>query len=95
MIPSLCRDNMDVIMMVGYETDTQFHWVVFSWRKNGTSCLLFYSAAQEFKSECVNLSTSQTYKNLLLLERARNAEDERRKQHDWLVMSDTHMGGRD
>lgn len=53
MIPSLCRDNMDVIMMVGYEIDTQFHWVVFSWRKNGTSCLLFYSAAQEFKSECV------------------------------------------
>lgn len=30
MIPSLCRDNMDVIMMVGYEIDTQFHWVVFS-----------------------------------------------------------------
>lgn len=30
MIPSLCKDNMDVIMMVGYEIDTQFHWVVFS-----------------------------------------------------------------
>lgn len=30
MIPTLCRDNVDVIMMVGYEIDTQFQWVVFS-----------------------------------------------------------------
>lgn len=24
MIPALCRDNMDVMMMIGYEMDTQF-----------------------------------------------------------------------
>lgn len=30
----------------------------------------------------LNLSTSQTCKNLLLLEIARDGEDERRKQHD-------------
>lgn len=41
----------------------------------------------------LNLSTSQTCKNSLLLEIVRNWENERRKQHDWLVMSDTHMGG--
>lgn len=40
-------------MMVGCEIDTQFQWVVFSWREDETSCILFYSAVQEFKSECV------------------------------------------
>lgn len=48
----------------------------------GLDAYCFIVLLKSLSLSVLNLSTSQTYKNLLLLERARNAEDERRKQHD-------------
>ena len=75
---------MDVIMMVGYEIDTQFQWVVFSWREDGTSCILFYSAAQEFKSECVK---SEYLSDMQELTAPGNREEwgELKKKTAWLI----------
>lgn len=50
--------------------------------KMGLDAYCFIVLLKSLSLSVLNLSTSQTCKNLLLLERARNAEDERRKQHD-------------
>lgn len=94
MIPTLCRDNMDAIMMVEYEIDSQFQWVLFSWREGGTSSLLFYSTAQGFKSECVK---SEYLSDTQELTAPRNIEEWGgwKKKAAWLIGIVWYSYGRD